>query len=147
MYSRHSLRRGQWLVERSAFQPCRSIHIEYDRLFINTQVQEIVARSAASLNVLAQLGAAYQGLPGLAMAGYQTEADALETALASLNALIDQIRVLLISIDAMAGPLSEKNKKLLGALRGLLQNAADLVLLDQITGPTPQPAPPPPPVP
>lgn len=123
------------------------IEIDYDRQFINSQVQEIVARSAASLNVLAQLGVTYQSLPGLAMAGYQTEADALETALASLNDLIDQIRVLLISIDGMAGPLSEKNKKLLGALRGLLQNAADLVLLDQITGPTPQPAPPPPPVP
>ena len=123
------------------------IEIEYDRQFINSQVQEIVARSAASLNVLAQLGVTYQTLPGLAMAAYQTEADALETALASLNDLIDQIRVLLISIDGMAGPLSEKNKKLLGALRGLLQNAADLVLLDQITGPTAQPTPPPPPVP
>ena len=123
------------------------IEIEYDRQFINSQVQEIVARSAASLNVLVQLGVTYQTLPGLAMAAYQTEADALETALASLNDLIDQIRVLLISIDGMAGPLSEKNKKLLGALRGLLQNAADLVLLDQITGPTPQPAPPPPPGP
>ncbi len=123
------------------------IEIDYDRQFINSQVQEIVARAAASLNVLGQLGAAYQSLPGLAMPGYQTEADALETALASLNDLVDQIRVLLISIDGMAGPLSEKNKKLLGALRGLLQNAADLVLLDQITGPTSQPAPPPPPVP
>ena len=123
------------------------IEIDYDRQFVNSQIQEIVARSAASLNVLSQLGAAYQTLPGLAMAGYQTEADALETTLASLNDLVDQIRVLLISIDAMAGPLSEKNKKLLGALRGLLQNAADLVLLDQITGPTPQPAPPPPPGP
>ena len=123
------------------------IEIGYDRLFINSEIQEIVARAAASLNVLAQLGVTYQTLPGLAMAGYQTEADALETALASLNDLVDQIRVLLISIDAMAGPLAEKNKKLLGALRGLLQNAADVVLLDQITGPTPQPAPPPPPVP
>ena len=123
------------------------IEIDYDRQFVNSQIQEIVARSAASLNVLSQLGAAYQTLPGLAMAGYQTEADALETTLASLNDLVDQIRVLLISIDAMAGPLSEKNKKLLGALRGLLQNAADRVLLDQITGPTPQPAPPPPPGP
>jgi len=123
------------------------IEIEYDRQFINSQVQEIVARAAASLNVLSQLGATYQSLPGLAMAAYQIEADALETALASLNDLIDQIRVLLINIDAMAGPLAEKNKKLLGALRGLLQNAADVVLLDQITGPTPQPAPPPPPVP
>ena len=123
------------------------IEIDYDRQFINSQVQEIVARAAASLNVLSQLGAAYQSLPGLVMVGYQTEAAALEAALSSLNALVDQIRVLLISIDAMAGPLAEKNKKLLGALRGLLQNAADIVLLDQITGPTPQPAPPSPPVP
>jgi len=123
------------------------IEIDYDRQFINSTVQEIVARSAASLNVLDQLGAAYQSLPGLVMAAYQAEADALETALGSLNTLIDQIRVLLISIDGMAGPLAEKNKKLLATLRGLLQSAADLVLLDQITGPTTQPAPPPPPGP
>ena len=123
------------------------IEIDYDRHFINSAVQEIVARSAASLNVLDQLGAAFQGLPGLVMTTYQAEADALETALGSLNALIDQIRLLLITIDGMAGPLAEKNKKLLATLRGLLQSAADVVLLDQITGPTSQPAPSPPPGP
>ena len=71
----------------------------------------------------------------------------METALASLAALVDQIRVLLISIDQMAGPLFEKNKKLLQTLRGLLQTAAQLTLLDQITGPTPQPPSPPAPPP
>jgi hypothetical protein len=61
--------------------------------------------------------------------------------------LIDQVRVLLIAMDAKAGPLFEKNKKLLQSLRGLLQNAAQLALLDQITGPTAQPPSPPPPSP
>jgi hypothetical protein len=73
----------------------------------------------------------------------QTDADALEWDLTGLTALIDQIRPLLISIDAKAGPLFEKNKKVLQTLRGLLQTDADLALLDQITGPTPQPPTPP----
>lgn len=123
------------------------IELDYDRQFINSQIQEIIARAVSSLNVLSQLGAAFQNLPGLSMDTYQAETDALAAAVGSLNDLIDQIRALLISIDALAGPLAEKNKKLLGTLRGLLQNAADLVLLDQITGPTPQPAPPPSPAP
>jgi hypothetical protein len=62
--------------------------------------------------------------------------------------LIDQIRPLLIAIDTKAAPLAEKNKKLLHTLRGLLQTGAQAVLLDQITGATPQgssPTPPPPP--
>jgi hypothetical protein len=123
------------------------IEIEYDRQFINSAVQEIIARAAASINVLQQLGATYQSLPGLAMAQYQTDADALEADLTALTALVDQVRPLLIAIDAKAGPLFEKNKKLLQTLRGLLQTDADLALLDQITGPTPQPPSPPPPPP
>ncbi len=122
------------------------IEIDYERQFISSDVQEIIARAAASINVLLQLGAAYQSLPGLTMAGYQTEADALEADLNALHLLIDQVRVLLIAIDAKTGPLAEKNKKLLHTLRGLLQTAAQMALLDQITGATPQ-APTPPPTP
>lgn len=110
------------------------IEVDYDRKLFNSDIQEIVARAAASINVLQQLGATYQSLPGLAMAAYQTEADALEADLTALNALVDQIRVLLIAMDAKAGPLFEKNKKLLHTLRGLLQTAAEQTLLDQITG-------------
>jgi hypothetical protein len=91
------------------------------------------------------LGAAFQNMPGLAMAPFQIEADALEADLQSLNDFIDQIRVLLIAIDAKAAPLDEKNKMALRTLSGLLQTSADKALLAQITGPTPQgprPAPP-----
>ncbi len=121
---------------------------DYDRLFINSELQAILARAAAGINVLQQLGAPYQSLPGLEMAGYQTDADALETDVNTANGLINQLRTLLISMDQKAGPLFEKNKKLLLTLRGLLQTAAQLALLDQITGPTEEPpAPPTPPGP
>jgi hypothetical protein len=49
----------------------------------------------------------------------------------------------LVDIDAWAQPLKEKNIRALGTLRGLLRNDADIALLDQITGPTPQPPSPP----
>ena len=123
------------------------IEIEYSRQFINSEVQAIVARANNTINVLEQLGATYQSLAGMAMAGYQTEADALEGDLAALNALVDQIRPLLISIDAKAGPLDDKNKSSLRTLSGLLQTDADRALLDQITGPTAQPPSPPAPPP
>ncbi len=124
------------------------IEIEYDRQFANAEMQAIIARATATINVLQQLGAAYQSLPGMAMAGYQTETDALESDATALNALVDQIRPLLISIDAKARPLDEKNKAALKTLSGLLTTDADRALLDQITGPTQQsgggsPTPPP----
>lgn len=123
------------------------IDIEYDRQFINSDVQEIVARANNTINVLGQLGAAYQSLPGLAMTDYQTEADALEADLSALFALVDQIRPLLISIDQKTAPLDEKNKSALKTLSGLLQTDADKALLAQITGPTSQSPPPPSPPP
>ena len=52
----------------------------------------------------------------------------------------DQIRPLLVDIGELAEPMDEKNKRALGTLRNLLRNDADITLLDQITGPTPQPA-------
>lgn len=114
------------------------IEIDYDRQFTNADMQEIIGRTAATLNVLQQLGATFQNLPGIALAAYQTEADALEADLDALNNLIDQIRTLLVSIDAKAGPLDEKNKSALRTLSGLLHNSADKSLLAQITGPTAQ---------
>jgi hypothetical protein len=68
----------------------------------------------------------------------QAEADALEADLEALNNLIDQVCTLLISIDAKAGPLDDKNISALRTLSGLLKNAADKSLLAQITGPTAQ---------
>jgi len=126
------------------------IEIEYDRQVGDAEVQAIVARSAVTLSVLQQLGAAYQNLPGYAMAAYQIEADALEQDMTAQNSLVDQIRPLLISQDAKARPLDEKNKGLFKALDGLLKTDADRALLAQITGPTSQgggSTPPPPPTP
>lgn len=55
-----------------------------------------------------------------------------------LQSIHNQILPLLVTLDAKAGPLSEKNKKLLKSLSGLLQTSAEKALLDQITGPTAQ---------
>lgn len=126
------------------------IEIEYDRQYTDAEAQAILARAAASLNVLQQLGTAYQGLPGMEMASYQAEADSMEADEAAINALIDQIRPKLIALDAKARPLDEKNKGLLRTLDGLLKTAAQRALLAQITGPTAQgggSAPTPPPTP
>ncbi len=126
------------------------IEVEYDREFANADLQAIIARAIATLNVMVQLGVAYQTLPGLALAAYQTETTALTADVSALNALIDQIRALLILIDAKAQPLDEKNKAALKTLSGLLTTDADRALLDQITGPTTQSGggtPTPPPIP
>ena len=119
------------------------IEIDYDRRVIQSDLQYILARAATSLNVLQELGAAYQSLPGLDMATYQADADALEALVTNLNNLINQIRALLEEIDDKAEGLAAKGKKLLATLRGRLQTAAQLALLDQITGPTDQPPTPP----
>jgi hypothetical protein len=114
------------------------IEIEYDRQFTDAEVQAIVARANVTISVLEQLGATYQNLPGLALAAYETETGALEADQSALNALVDQIRPLLIAIDGKARPLDEKNKAALRTLSGLLQTDADRALLAQITGPTAQ---------
>ncbi len=124
------------------------IEVQYDREFTDAAAQAIVARADNTTSVMGQLGAAYQGLPDLAMVAYQVESTSLKADVTALNALIDQIRPLLISIDAKARPLDEKNKRALATLRGLLRDDADVALLDQITGPQPQsPTPPTPPTP
>ncbi len=97
------------------------IEVAYDRQYTDADVQTVAARAGVTLSVLTQLGVAYQTLPGFAMVGYQTETTALTTDLMALQALVDQIRPLLISIDAKAKPLDEKNKGILRALQGLLQ--------------------------
>ena len=124
------------------------IEVQYDRQFTDAAAQAIVARADNTTSVMGQLGAAYQSLPDLAMAAYQAESTSLKADVTALNALIDQIRPLLVTIDAKAQPLDDKNKRALHTLRGLLRDDADVVLLDQITGPQPQsPAPTTPPVP
>lgn len=124
------------------------IEIEYDRQFVDSVVQAIIARSSATLNVLQQLGVPYQSLPAYALAAYQIEADALEAEQAEINNLVNQLRTRLIAVDEKCPSLDEKNKGLLKALDGLLRTDADRALLAQITGPTSQgggsPPPPPP---
>ncbi len=114
------------------------IEVEYDREFTDADVQAIIARATATINVMQQLGVAYQTLPGYAMAAYQTETDALEADVSALNALVTQLRPLLITIDAKVQPLDVKNKGVLKTLSGLLQTDAQKALLAQITGPTAQ---------
>ena len=124
------------------------IEVQYDREFTDAAAQAVVARTDNTTSVMIQLGPAYQSLPDLALPAYQAESTALKADVTALNVLIDQIRALLVSIDAKAQPLDEKNKRALPTLRGLLRDDADVVLLDQITGPQPQsPTPPPPPNP
>jgi hypothetical protein len=99
---------------------------------------------------LSFVGITFQTLPGYAMAAYQTETDALEQKVSALNALVTQLRPLLVDIDALSQPLDVKNKGVLWALSGLLQTDAQRALLAQITGPTAQGGggtPPPPPNP
>jgi hypothetical protein len=124
------------------------IDIDYDRRFQNAEVQAIVSRGNSTTDELVQLGASYQNLPDMALVGYQNEVTALAAKLTLLNSLVDQIRPVLVDIDNLAEPLTEKNFRALGTLRNLLRNDADIALLDQITGPTQQPpAPPTPPGP
>ncbi len=109
-----------------------TIKINYDRKFIDSRVQQIIQRAAATINVLQQLGINFQSLPGYAMADLQAQADALEAKLAELIALVNQIEPILRAIDEMAEPLDDKNKGALSMLQGLLQTDAQKDLLDQI---------------
>jgi len=120
------------------------IDIDYTRRFQNAEAQAIVSRGNSTTDVLVQLGPSYHSLPEMVLGGYQSEVAALAAKLTQLNALVDQIRPVLVDIDDLAQPLDEKNKRALGTLRNLLRNDADIALLDQITGPTdqgPNPAP------
>ena len=121
------------------------ISIDYDRKFQNAEVQAVVSRGNSTTDVLVQLGADYHNLPAMALGGYQAEVTAVAAQLTLLNSLVDQIRPVLVDIDILAEPLSQKNIRALGVLRNALRNDADIALLDQITGPTPQPPTPPPP--
>ena len=123
------------------------IEIPYDRQFTDSDIEALVARGTATVNVMAQLGVAYQALPGYAMAAYETEVNALEADASAINGHLNAIRVLLIAQDAKGGPLHDKNIGALKVLSGLLSTDAQQALLAQITGPTPQGggSPPPPP--
>lgn len=114
------------------------IEIAYSRTFATADIQAIIARANATTNVLEQLGAAFQSLPGMVLVDYKTDSQSLQDDVSTCNSLIDQLREKLISIDAKAKPLDECNKAALKALTGLLNTNANRALLDQITGPTAQ---------
>ncbi len=119
------------------------IEIDYTRRIQNAEAQAIVSRGNSTTNVLVALGPNYQSLPDAALGPYQAEVAALAAKLTLLNSLVDQLRPLLQDIDDLGEPLDEKNIRVLGMLRNALRNDADINLLDQITGPTPQPPSPP----
>lgn len=123
------------------------IEIPYDRQYTDADVEALVARGTATVNVMQQLGTAYQTLPGYAMTTYATEVDSLEADAAAINVHLNAIRTLLVAIDSKCGPLHDKNIGALKALSGLLTTDAQQALLAQITGPTSQggnsPTPPP----
>jgi hypothetical protein len=87
------------------------IDVEYDRQNTNADIQEIVARATVTVSVLHQLGTAYQSLPGIAMAAYQAEIDAIEADMTALSTLINQILPLLVSLDAKAAHRSPTKKQ------------------------------------
>ena len=111
------------------------IEVPYDRIITDSVVQDIAARGTVSVSVLGQLGTPYQTLPGYEMAQYQNDVNSSVADITSLQSHIDAIRPLLISIDAKARPLDDKNKGILRTLQGLLKTDADRALLGQITGP------------
>ena len=114
------------------------IEIPYDRKYADAEVEALVARGTATVNVMQQLGVAYQTLPGYAMADYETQVNSLESDATAINTHLNAIRTLLVSIDTKCGPLHDKNIGALKALSGLLTTDAQQALLAQITGPTPQ---------
>ncbi len=119
------------------------IEIEYNRRVINSLLQEIIARATVTVNVLSQLGTVYQSLPGMEMAAYEAEVNALEALLRQFDDKVNELKALLEQMDDLAEPLNDKNQLSLATLSGILQNSAQLALLDQITGATPRPASPP----
>ena len=121
------------------------IEIDYNRRVINSLLQEIIARATITISVLGTLGVPYQGLPGMEMAQYKSELDAVDALLKQFHNKVDELRALLEQMDDLAEPLNEKNLLSLATLSGILQNSAHRVLLDQITGATPRPSPPTPP--
>jgi len=114
------------------------IEIPYDRQCTDSDIEADIARGTATVNVMQQLGVAYQTLPGYAMVAYENEVNALEADAAAINVKLNEIRVLLIAQDAKCPPLHDKNIGALKALSGLLTTDAQQALLAQITGPTPQ---------
>jgi hypothetical protein len=129
-----------------------SITVPYEREFTDANINAIARRATDTISVLEQLGADYANLPGMALAAYQSEAQAFNDKFDQFRDVVAQLQPLLSALDDLAQPLDAKNKAALQLLRGALQGTENEVLLDQITGPTQQggtssPTPPTPPNP
>ena len=109
--------------------------LPYTRTKKDREVQYIVDRGSATVNVLSQLSASYHTLPGMEKAAYQSEVDALEADNAALRSHLDAIAALLPQLDTRAEALDEKNQAALKTLSGLLHQRPEAALLAQITGP------------
>lgn len=114
------------------------IEIDYDRKHADADVNAVLARTIASIGVLKQLGTAYQNLPDLALADYETKSESLADKIQALDAHLTAIKDLLPDIDNAVSELIAMNIALLRALQGLLKGKTEISKLDQITGPTPQ---------
>ena len=109
--------------------------LPYTRVKKDREVQYIVERATATVNVLSQLPASYQSLPGIERATYQQEVDAVEADNLALRGHLDAIAALLPRLDTNAKAIDEKNQAALKTLTGLLHQRPEAALLAQITGP------------
>jgi hypothetical protein len=109
--------------------------LPYTRTKKDREVQYIVERGTATVNVLNQLPVNFHQLPGMEKPDYQSEVDALEADNAALRGHLDAIAALLPKLDQKAEALDEKNQAALRTLSGLLHQRPEAVLLAQITGP------------
>ena len=109
-----------------------SFTVETDRKWTDADVNTIIARATGTINVMEVVGADAQGLPGVEMAQYQIDTDALEAENAALKAKLQEIDDLLHSLNDKSDALHGKNKKSLPMLHGMLDGTPNESLLDQI---------------
>jgi hypothetical protein len=109
-----------------------TISIDHDRAFTDGEANDVVARAAKTFAVLAELGGAYDALPGFAKADLEALDTELQTAIAELKDLENQIKPVLATIDVKAGALLPKLQGLYTALKGLLTDDEQFDLLQTI---------------
>lgn len=111
----------------------------YTRTHKDADIQYMIDRATATVNVLSQLPANFQNLPGIESAAYQSETNALEADNQALRQHLDAIAALLPELDRKAMGIDAKNRSALTTLRGLLKGKPEEALLRQISGPKKRP--------
>ncbi|WP_394794158.1 hypothetical protein [Armatimonas sp.] len=109
--------------------------LSYTRSQKDADIQYLIDRATATVNVLSQLPANYQTLPGIESAAYQTDTNALEADNQALRQHLDAIAALLPELDRKAEGIETRNQAALATLRGLLRGKPEEALLRQISGP------------